>query len=337
MAEGDGSGRPWRRYVVVVAALAVSMTAQCSSDGKDEQSTTLAPQRLSRSVAAVQSFVGDDLTASRSGFRLGSSRRDLYTASDLAAKGGLLRVSNAAGKSVRAGLVAVAPCEGVALLRLRDDLSLSSLAPRTERVRVEEQVAMAGFRRLGASGRRLEIVDSVVTSSGTPVGPFVEALRVDALPPRGFSGGPALDTRGRVVGMNTAYVPVEQPGEEAVLVGIQRLRAIAAHPERGRSPESLGMLLDFGVDTRELGFPPGVIAVGAIPGTSTARMGLPLPALVVSVGGVAMDRGRKGYCDVVRADRGRVSVVVRTLRTSSSEGERDVTLGPRQEFVVPRQ
>jgi S1-C subfamily serine protease len=108
------------------------------------------------------------------------------------------------GSEVTATLAGRDPGSDLALLRLEGGpASPAEAAPQEARI---GQLVLA----LGRPGREgLQASLGVISAKGGPVrtgrgGLLERYLRTDAIPYPGFSGGPLVDTAGRVVGMNTS-------------------------------------------------------------------------------------------------------------------------------------
>jgi S1-C subfamily serine protease len=108
------------------------------------------------------------------------------------------------GSEVKATLAGRDPSSDLALLRLEGGLAyVAEAAPGEARI---GQLVLA----LGRPGREgLQASLGVISAKGGPVrtgrgGLLERYLRTDAIPYPGFSGGPLVDTAGRVVGLNTS-------------------------------------------------------------------------------------------------------------------------------------
>jgi S1-C subfamily serine protease len=120
-----------------------------------------------------------------------------------------ITLRTAGGASVPARLVGVDAMVGVALLKA-DLPDLAPLPLRTDTPpALGESVRALGFSS-GSGSTRDAIVSSGVVSGlhrrALHLHPVDDNIQTDASIPRGFAGGPMLDSRGAVVGMSTGLV-----------------------------------------------------------------------------------------------------------------------------------
>ncbi|MGJ7441256.1 S1C family serine protease [Aquipuribacter sp. MA13-6] len=130
-----------------------------------------------------------------------------------AASGGQVRVTLSDGRVLAAEIVGLDPSTDLAVLRLvdaPDDLTVAELG-RSEDVQVGDPVMAIG-NPLGLSGTvttgivsaldRPVTTQSVGVASGEPV--VTAAVQTDAAVNPGNSGGPLVDARGQVIGINSS-------------------------------------------------------------------------------------------------------------------------------------
>lgn len=201
----------------------------------------------------------------------------------------------ATGDSVAAQLVGVDPYNDLAVLKVDapTDVTVPLEMGDSDALRVGQTVVAIGnpfglertltVGTVSALGRRLE------TEAGALVG---QAIQTDAAINPGNSGGPLLDTRGRVIGVNTA---INSPTGASVGIGF----AVPASVIQRVVPELIasGRYLhpDLGVEVAELG-------TEVTPGeNSVVRRGL----LIVRLGrtGAAMQAGLRAAEVFVRRGR----------------------------------
>jgi S1-C subfamily serine protease len=115
-----------------------------------------------------------------------------------------IRITLVDGESLSAAVAGRDPGNDLALLRLSGaSLQGAEIAPQPARI---GQLALA-LGRPGAEGIQASL--GVVSAAGGPVrtgrgGLLENYLRTDTIPYPGFSGGPLIDTEGRVLGLNTS-------------------------------------------------------------------------------------------------------------------------------------
>ncbi len=214
------------------------------------------------------------------------------------------------GTERAARLVGAAPCDDLAVLSVGDRAGLRTLplAPPGS-IEQGEGVVAVGYSAGAADSDRLVTTTGVVSvaSRALPapapnVPDFPDVIQTDAAINPGNSGGPLLDEDRRLIGVNTAVllqsggVPLQNIG---YAIGVRRTRAVVEELRRRRSESFLGTGLEFpsaGALRRE-GLPPGVVTLGAVPGTPAAAAGLSdRSVLVTSIDGRRLSGTLADYC-----------------------------------------
>jgi S1-C subfamily serine protease len=233
-----------------------------------------------------------------------------------------------------ARLLAADPGNDLALLRMSGDGFDAAVFADPDSVRIGDEVVAIGFA-LGLDGDpsvTLGIVSALNRTIGTQ-GAFLNGLiQTDAAISSGNSGGPLVNARGEVVGINTA-VARDTATSAATNVGfaisvaeaLPVIEALRDHADG--TPRSEGYLgVELG-DRRDGG--QGAIVRTVVPGTPAARAGVEEGDLVVAADGVAID-GSIGLIAAIRDRQPGDSTTITVVR----DGERvdlTVTLTDRPE------
>ncbi len=115
-----------------------------------------------------------------------------------------ISVTHANGTNVTASIAGRDPGNDLALLRL-EKASITPAEKASQDARVGQVVIALGRPSLEGIEASLGIVSAIGGPVRTGRGGLLERyLRTDAIPFPGFSGGPLIDTEGRVVGLNTS-------------------------------------------------------------------------------------------------------------------------------------
>jgi S1-C subfamily serine protease len=165
-------------------------------------------------------------------------------------------------------------------------------------------------------------------------------IRTNADLERGDSGGPLLDSAGRVIGMNTAAsaeLAFRSGGSEGYAIPINRASSLASQIAAGRASSAVHIgatpFLGVTVETSSSG---GAVATGALvagvrDGSPAARAGLAVGDVIVSVGGHTV-RSHAGLVALLLRWHPRDRVRVAWVDGSGSRDAATVTLasGPPQ-------
>jgi len=272
--------------------------------------------RVAPSVLLVETLRDDTRTGAGSGWVLDGPAGLIVTDAHVVNEGETFRVAAAGGTPRPARVVAVAPCDDLAVLRVEGlgDLRPLALAPAGS-LRQGETVVALGYDAEAAPGDRPASTTGVVSEAraefrdpAADVPVYAGAVRTDTALNPGTSGGPLVDLDGRVAGVNAAARTRGSDGRplqgQSFAIGADRARRVLAELRAGRSAGWTGATLAYPTaeELADQRLPPGVQLTGAVPGTPAARAGLGRePALLAGVDGRALAAPTlSAYCDAVR-------------------------------------
>jgi S1-C subfamily serine protease len=212
------------------------------------------------------------------------------------------------GREHPAQVHAVAPCEDLALLRVRDAEGLQA-APLGGAVEQGETVVALGYPADAGAGTTLAATTGVVSAASTSfqdpapdVPAYPEVIQTDTALNPGNSGGPLADLDGRVIGINAAARTSGTDGRalqnQNYAIPIAHARPVLDELRAGRSQAWLGATFGYPTieDLAEQELPPGLFLTGALPGTPVAEAGLGANELLVAVDGREVGNTLAGYC-----------------------------------------
>ncbi|WP_231333506.1 S1C family serine protease [Actinomadura graeca] len=192
----------------------------------------------------------------------------------------------------------------IAVIRLTGAAGLQPAAfGDASTVRVGDPVTAVG--NAGGKGGTPTVVTGRVTALGQAVTARDESdgtserltgLIETSAPIRpGDSGGPLLDTRGRVIGINTAAsggTELKRKGaHRGYAIPSGRALEIARRIQRGEASRTvhIGPTALLGVKVRGAGPTAGALVAEVVPGTPADAGGVPVGAVIVSLGGSPVD------------------------------------------------
>jgi S1-C subfamily serine protease len=201
-----------------------------------------------------------------------------------------------------AGLHSAAPCEDLAVLKVSETAGMSSLPLGSQGdLKEGDRVVAVGYPGNAGNDLTLTSTEGVVSlarttyraGSGTGA-PLSNVVQTDAALNPGNSGGPLLDARKRVIGVNTAVLrgrPVEGQG---YAIGVDRLKEVLATLRTGRSIGYAGFGIEPAGGRGAVDAAGGVVAV-PMAGTKGS------PFVLTKVNGSDLGGTFAGYCDAVRS------------------------------------
>lgn len=174
------------------------------------QSVTNVVDLVSPSVVKIASYQDGQPAGVGSGFAY-TPDGYLLTNAHVVGKADKLEVSTLDGRTLSASLVGSDPDTDVAVLKVDPQIIPAVRLGDSSRLRVG-QVAIAignplGFQFTVTSGIVSALGRSMLSQSGRTID---EVIQTDAALNPGNSGGPLLNTRGEVVGINTAIIAMAQ-------------------------------------------------------------------------------------------------------------------------------
>ena len=214
-----------------------------------------------------------------------------------------------------ATLLAAAPCEDLAVLRVDDTEGLSAFAVGSQDdLQQGETVVVVGFPGSANAEGDLTATRGVVLVVETTfdledafdVPLYRNIIQTDAAINPGNSGGPLVNTSGEVVGVNSAGITLL--GDrifqgQGLAIGANRLDEVLPGLLDGESLAWTGMSWVYPqgpADVASLDLPddqPGLVVVGAVPGSNAADAGFgDEPVLITAVNGEPIRNTLNSYC-----------------------------------------
>ena len=233
---------------------------------------------------------------------------------------GASRITVTAGqRALPARLVGTDEAHDVAVLRVETGdgaaLTVAELG-RSADVAVGDDVVAIG-NALGLRGDP-SVTRGIISALGRSIGPLTGMIQTDAAINPGNSGGPLVNSRGQVIGINTAVANGDRAQNIGFAIPIDTGRTIAARLADGQPPAPTAFL---GVTTADAaGGYPGAVVADVAPGSPAAAAGLAAGDRIVAVDGTPVP-GAAELRGLIQAHQPGETVSLRVVR-----GGREVTL-----------
>ena len=299
---------------VVAGAAAVAVIAgliAVVSRGSSGYSTQKIIDVSRPKTVSVESDVDGQLRGRGTGWVLDAKNGYIVTNHHVVNAGATFTVGLDGGKRP-ATIVASAPCEDLSLLKVNDTAGLEQMELSTQaQMRQGDKVVALGYPgnpapkpELQANEGIVSVVKTEFTAKALEVPRLPNIVQTDAAFNPGNSGGPLLDTKGRLVGVNSAGDSSKE--NQAFAIGVDRVKEITDLLRNGSSRGWTGLGLVFPRaedDFESLKLPVvagSIIAEFSVPLTPAANLGLGRASFdIVGVNGTRMDGTLQGYCAVV--------------------------------------
>jgi S1-C subfamily serine protease len=286
--------------LLVVSAAAVAVAAALGLGGAVgvETGPAVAAAPVERGVVDVDTQLGYQSSAAAGTGIVLSATGDVLTNNHVIRGATTIRVSTpAGGRGYSASVAGYTVSGDVALLKLKGATGLTKATiGNSATVRVGDRVTAVG----NAGGTDDNHVDTgqvtglnqtITVSDGRGRTIRLRGLIRTSVPLYpGDSGGPLLDSSGRVIGINAAATTgfrYESGDRQGFAIPINRALAIVKQINAGRSSSAIhvGPTAFLGVDVRDTGASSGVLVVGVVPGSAAEKAGLASGDVILSFGG----------------------------------------------------
>ena len=307
------------------SADSTASTATATTDAADFDIAQVEPSVVK--IAAEGTFIDPEVGEQRNSAGVGSgaiiSDDGLIVTNNHVVTGAALLRVYLAGESepVNAKVLGVSECSDLAVIQI-DGEGYTALDYRTDEVTPGLEVYAAGFPASDAN--TIEDVDytltrgivSSTTASGeTSWASVDEVLEHDARIRGGNSGGPLLDTDGRIVGINYAGIDAS---DQNYAISAAEATPIIEQLVAGQDVESIainGQAVNDGAGTN------GIWVASVESGSPADAAGIEPGDIITRLEGLdlALDGTMSDYCDVIRTKGSDATMSVEVLRFATEE------------------
>lgn len=231
-------------------------------------------------------------------------------------------------KQISARVVALSPCDDVALLEVERGSFKPATIGDSKKVATGEDVIALGFPGTftDSGSSKLTVTRGIVSKSGDTYDGLQDLIQTDAAINGGNSGGPLVNKRGEVIGMNTLRSTVSQNANYAI--SIAEAKFVADKLKAGKNINYLGMRLEQNYEglakqlNIKLAYIDGLVVTGIDTGSPAANAELGYSDLVYYVDNVSV--GSVGaFCDVLRSRKTGDKIRIDFTRTYSDGSSKD--------------
>ena len=278
--------------------------------GDDEKSTAQIVEDATPQTVLIKAATGEQ-GSSGSGFVLDAGEGLVMTNFHVVNGGEEIEVG-VEEDSRPADLVAAAPCDDLALLKVDDNEGMESIELGSQGdLKQGDEVVALGYPlnaslqdELTSTTGTVSVVESSFNVPDPAAAPLDNVVQIDVALSSGNSGGPLVDKEGKLVGVNTAILDEEVQGAKVTgqgyAIGVDRVKEVAAEFTEERSIGWAGLSLQP-VPKKELEkrkLPDGIVAGLPAPGTDAEAQRL-AEILITDIDGVPVGSDVAGYCRAV--------------------------------------
>jgi S1-C subfamily serine protease len=227
-----------------------------------------------------------------------------------AVNGGTITVTQTGTtKSLKATLVGTNPIDDVALIRINNVRNLPTVTFGNSNALVAGDAVVAIGNALGLAASTPTVTSGIVSALGRTVTAGTSTssetldnmIQTDAAINPGNSGGPLLDSRGDVIGMNTAVAGTLSDGTSAQNIGfaipVATIESLLKTLKAGESIVNHGAFIGVEISSMspelqaEYGFSVsyGAVVMSVISGTGAAKAGVKQGDIIVGINNTAVN------------------------------------------------
>lgn len=231
-------------------------------------------------------------------------------------------------KQISARVVALSPCDDVALLEVERGNFKPATIGDSKKIATGEDVIALGFPGTftDSGSSKLTVTRGIVSKSGDTYDGLQDLIQTDAAINGGNSGGPLVNKRGEVIGMNTLRSTVSQNANYAI--SIAEAKFVADKLKAGKNINYLGMRLEqnyAGLAKQlniQLAYTDGLVVTGIDTGSPAANAELGYSDLIYYVDNVSVE-SVGAFCDVLRSRKTGDKIRIDFTRTYSDGTSKD--------------
>ncbi len=343
---------PTRKWLVLIALFGLlTLGVACGGDDDSDDDPTRESTRKSRTTPSPEATEAKDLTPQQIVEKLQYSVININTTSPEGSGGGsgfvwedgkhvltnahvvigaasIKVVDPKDKKELSAKVVAMSPCDDVALLEIERANFQPAPIGDSNNLQPGEEVVALGYPSTAGDwqGQKLTVTRGIVSKLHDKWNGREDLIQTDAAINPGNSGGPLVNMRGEVVGMNT----LTQTNKQAVnwAISMDEAKFIADKLKGGKNINYLGLKLmeNYRGLAQELGialaYIDGIVVLGVDQGSPAHKAGIGYSDLIYTIDHTAVASVGE-LCDILRSKKPGQQIRVDFTRTYTDGSYKD--------------
>jgi S1-C subfamily serine protease len=218
-----------------------------------------------------------------------------------------------------ARFIGISTCDDLAVIQVSD---MDGLEPATlgnsSEERVGAEVAALGYPLGEMLSLDLSVSRGVISKMNEAVWEFESLIQHDATINDGNSGGPLVNRKGEVIGINTASVDPQQASSINFAIDINQAQRILADLEGGKNRNWLGMNLEPNFYADYFGTEEGLVVAAVASGSSASKVGVRAPYLLTHLEGLTVN-SMEDVCKILRSHSDGDALKVEFMHIAATE------------------
>lgn len=244
----------------------------------------------------------------------------------------VVKVSTAGNNKQRsARVVGRSQCDDLAVLKVENtDGLVEAPLGESSSMKVGAHVLALGYPEMFDLGTDLTVSPGVVSKLSTQRYQYEDLIQTNAAITHGNSGGPLVNSRGEVIGINTlGFYSASGEREPNInfAIAMSHAKPIIKQLEEGKNRHYLGLNLYPNVFSDYFGTEEGLVVVGRASGSPASQVGIQQEDLLLKMEGTTI-KSDEDVCNILRSHGDGDQLKVEIFRKATGEIlEGELTLG----------
>lgn len=229
-------------------------------------------------------------------------------------------------KTRSARVVGRSQCDDLAVLKVEntEDLAAAKLGD-SAKMKVGADVVALGYPLSFDLGTDLSINAGSISQLKAQLGKYENLIKIDAAINHGNSGGPLVNRRGEVIGINT--LGFDEAQQQNYAIAMSQAKPIIDQLQEGKNRHFIGLNLYPNVFSDYFGTEDGMAVIGVASGSPGSQAGIQPADLLLKMEGKSIN-SEEAVCDILRSHADGDQIKVTMLRAATGEIlEGELTLG----------
>ena len=318
----NGKGSTATAASSATSASAASPTAATPTQAADltwEQIIDLlTPSTVMIRTDVPPSAVSNEMLTSGTGIVMDANGDILTNAHVVNGASALSVYTSGSNKERSARIVGVSPCDDLAVIKVDDTNGLTPATFGTSSSQhVGEDVAAIGYPLNFDIGTDISISRGIVSKLDQTLEPYQSLIQTDAAVNHGNSGGPLVNTKGQVIGINTLSFGDTAPGINYA-ISIDKAQQVIPDLQAGHNRLYLGMNLGPNDYSDYFGTDQGLVVEAVASDSPASVAGVQQAFLLTSLAGLPVN-SMADVCKILRSHQDGDALKVEFLNITSTD------------------
>ncbi|HET6261287.1 MAG TPA: trypsin-like peptidase domain-containing protein, partial [Chloroflexia bacterium] len=244
----------------------------------------------------------------------------------------IIKVVTAGSQRTRsARVLGRSTCDDLAVLKVENTDGLEeAVLGDSDSMRVGAHVMALGYPELFELGTDLTVTTGNISKLSTQRYQFEDLIQTNAAITHGNSGGPLVNTRGEVIGINTlGFYTAEGEREPGInfAIAMSHAKPIIKELEQGKNRHYIGLNLYPNIFADYFGTDEGMAVIGLASGSPASQVGIKAADLLLKLEGTTI-ASEEDVCNILRSHSDGDQLRVQLFRKETGEVlEGEVTIG----------